>query len=358
MKHLALTILAFIGIITTAMAQPAITFKEMIHDFGSFPEKGGKVTYDFSFTNTGNEPLIISNVRSTCGCTVPQYPKEPIAPGASGIIKATYNPQGRPGKFNKPIYVTTNASAERVSLRIKGVVIRDEAPKIKNPYKIGNLSLRSLHLALFETPKGQVKSGEIIIRNEGNAQLLKPIFKNVPAHITVEMLPNTLAPREEGVLKITYNPDQVNDWGFQQDEFELGFNNSNPKEFNTITVTANLLDDFSKMTPSQRRDAGHIALSSDAVDFGVIKEVKIQKRTFTITNTGNQPLAIRKISNDERMLEVSYKKGELKPGKSIKVTVSCDPSLARNNLLNSRLMVITNDPNRPFVPVRVLGSFE
>ncbi len=358
MKRLSLSILASIMLSTIVWAQPAISFKEMDHDFGSFPENGGKVTHNFTFVNTGDQPLVLSNVRSTCGCTVPQYTKEPIIPGDSGTIKVTYNPQGRPGKFNKPIYVNTNVSTERITLRIKGIVTKDEEPKAINPYKIGDLSLRSLHLALFETPKGQLKSGEIAIRNEGKSRLSNPIFKNVPAHITVEMLPRELSYREEGVLKITYNPDQVDDWGFQREEFQLGFANGATGDFNTITVSANLLDDFSQLTPSQRREAGHVRLSSDAVDFGVITGTKILKRTFTITNTGNQSLLIRKISNDNRILEVSCKKGELKPGKSVKVTVNCDPSLTRSNLLNTRLMVITNDPDRPFIPVRVIGSFE
>ncbi len=358
MKRLFFAIIALIGMATTVVAQPAITFKEKSHDFGSIEEKGGKVTYSFTFVNSGDQPLILTKVRSTCGCTVPQYTKEPIASGDSGTIKITFNPMGRPGKFNKPIYVNTNISDERITLRIKGVVIKEEEVQIKNPYKIGNLSLRTLHLALFETAKGQPKSGEIAVRNESRQRISAPIFKNVPAHITVEMLPNQLSPREEGVLKITYNPDLVDDWGFQRDEFELGFKNRTTEDFNTITVSANLLDDFSQMTPSQRREAGHMQLSSDVIDFGAITNKKIQKQTFTITNTGNQPLMIRKISNDERLLEVSYKKSELKPGKSLKVTVSCDPSLARNNLLNTRLMVITNDPDRPFLPVRVLGSFE
>ncbi len=359
MKRLSLSILAIILLSTSALAQPAITFKEATYDFGSFLENDGKVTHDFIFVNTGDQPLVLSNVRSTCGCTVPQYTKEPIAPGDSGAIKVTYNPQGRPGKFNKPIYVNTNVSTERITLRIKGVVIREEKPQAENPYKIGELSLRSLHLPLFDTPKGQIKSGEIAIRNEGKSKLSNPTFKNVPAHITVEMLPPVLSPREEGVLKISYNPDLVDDWGFQREEFQLGFGDGSSTEgFNTITVSANLLDDFSKMTPSQRREAGHAQLSSDAVDFGVMSGSKILKQTFTITNTGSQPLLIRKISNDSRMLEVSCKKGEVKPGKSVKVTVCCDPSLSRSNLLNTRLMVITNDPDRPFVPVRVIGSFE
>ena len=207
MKRTLLT-LCFASLLATALAQPRITFDEKEHDFGTFEEETGRVTHVFRFVNSGNEPLVVTNVRTTCGCTASQYTREPIAPNDSGEIKVTYNPKGRPGRFSKPVYVTTNASVDRENLRITGVVIGSKSRQHANPYHIGDLSLRSLHIPLFDTPKGHMRTGQLAVRNEGKNELI-PIFKHVPSHMQVEMIPSILHPNEEGIIKIHYDPDAI-----------------------------------------------------------------------------------------------------------------------------------------------------
>jgi hypothetical protein len=87
---------------------PRIAWEESQHDFGTITE-GDKVEYAFKFKNSGNEPLILQNVQTTCGCTVPTWPKEPIAPGKSGVIKASFNSAGKAGQQNKVITIISNA---------------------------------------------------------------------------------------------------------------------------------------------------------------------------------------------------------------------------------------------------------
>lgn len=101
--------------------ETAIAFSELEHDFGEFKEVDGKVFYDFEFTNNGNSPLIVTNVKPSCGCTTPDWTKEPVAPGKKGFVRATYDPKSRPGKFSKTITVTTNID-KPVILTIKGNV--------------------------------------------------------------------------------------------------------------------------------------------------------------------------------------------------------------------------------------------
>jgi hypothetical protein len=105
-----------------------IIFKEEKHNFGEIPE-GPAVTTEFKFTNTGKEPLILSNVRASCGCTTPSWPKEPILPGKDGTIVVTYNTQGRPGNFTKTVTVTSNASEPNKVITINGEVIKEEPNK-------------------------------------------------------------------------------------------------------------------------------------------------------------------------------------------------------------------------------------
>ncbi|MBR6438894.1 MAG: DUF1573 domain-containing protein [Bacteroidales bacterium] len=101
---------------------PEITFKETSHDFGNIPFKGNG-SYEFVFVNTGNEPLILTQPKSSCGCTVPEWPKQPILPGESNVIKVTYKNTDRSGNFNKYVTIFSNALINKeVKLHIKGNV--------------------------------------------------------------------------------------------------------------------------------------------------------------------------------------------------------------------------------------------
>lgn len=96
-------------------------FETESHDFSTIKE-GTQATWEFRFTNVGNEPIVISNVQASCGCTTPKWSKEPVKKGESGIVTAVYNSKGRPGSFNKAITVTSNAKTGSKVLYIKGNV--------------------------------------------------------------------------------------------------------------------------------------------------------------------------------------------------------------------------------------------
>ena len=136
MKKFVLTILfAVLGLgcafaqdkttVTTASDKtingPKISFTEAVHNYGNIA-KGSEGNCEFEFTNNGNEPLILSNVRASCGCTTPNWSKEPIMPGQKGSIKVHYN-TNNVGGFNKSITVTSNAvDTPRMVLKIRGKV--------------------------------------------------------------------------------------------------------------------------------------------------------------------------------------------------------------------------------------------
>ena len=106
----------------TSDKQAAIKFDKEEHDFGTLLQ-GEVVSYSFHFTNTGNMPLIISEVGSSCGCTVGDYPREPIAPGKTGDIKVTYDSSGHHGFQSRILTVMSNTLPAKTTLRIKGKVL-------------------------------------------------------------------------------------------------------------------------------------------------------------------------------------------------------------------------------------------
>jgi len=130
-KFLLIATLVFSVVVVMAQTEkkkngPEITFKTTTHDYGDI-YIGSDGTYNFKFTNTGNEPLILSKPRSSCGCTVPKWPKEPILPGETNEIKVTYN-TNKSGSFNKSVTIYSNAKNKAaIVLRIKGKVSKAPA---------------------------------------------------------------------------------------------------------------------------------------------------------------------------------------------------------------------------------------
>lgn len=129
MKNLLLVVVIFATALFASKAQAQtvesgakIEFNKDVHDYGTV-KYAADGTCEFTFKNTGNAPLIISRAQGSCGCTVPEWPKEPIAPGASAVMKVKYDTK-RPGPINKSVTVTSNAiNSPTTVVRIKGTVL-------------------------------------------------------------------------------------------------------------------------------------------------------------------------------------------------------------------------------------------
>ena len=124
---LTLVFAAFLGQQAVAQTGAKIEFNKETHDYGTI-KNGADGSCVFEFKNTGDSPLIISNAKGSCGCTVPEWPKEPIAPGAKGSIKVKYDTM-RTGEINKSVTITSNAvnAADKIVF-IKGTVLAPETP--------------------------------------------------------------------------------------------------------------------------------------------------------------------------------------------------------------------------------------
>ncbi len=139
MKKLKLTLI-IVFLVNIVFAQdakqssPEISFEKLVHDFGTVMQ-GDKTEYEFKFTNTGKEPLIISDVRSSCGCTVPEWPRNPILPGSSANVKVKYN-SNIVGNINKQVTIISNAANSPTVLRIAGKV--DKMPTEVLPFQQQN----------------------------------------------------------------------------------------------------------------------------------------------------------------------------------------------------------------------------
>lgn len=136
------------------MAQPVMKLSQTEHNFGKFKEEAGRQTHEFLVTNSGTSPLVIQNIVASCGCTTPEWTKQPIPPGGKGVITAIYDPQNRPGAFNKTLSVYTNSKPEVVVLSIKGEVIpREKTMEELYIFPVGSIRFESNHLAFTNVKK-------------------------------------------------------------------------------------------------------------------------------------------------------------------------------------------------------------
>ena len=120
---MAVLLFACVSFASAQDNQAQIKFDKVSHDFGTFSESNPVQECVFTFTNVGQAPLIINQAVASCGCTVPSYTKEPIAPGKTGAIKVTYNGKGKfPGHFKKSITVRTNGKPEMPRLYVEGTM--------------------------------------------------------------------------------------------------------------------------------------------------------------------------------------------------------------------------------------------
>ncbi|MDR2139875.1 MAG: DUF1573 domain-containing protein [Tannerella sp.] len=127
MKRVLFVLMAVLltsGMLHAQQKEASITVVDSTsYDFGDINEADGPVSHIFTILNNGELPLVISRVQAACGCTTPEWTKEPIAPGKTGEVKVIYDPKGRPNKFNKTVSIYSNGSTGSYTLTIRGNVI-------------------------------------------------------------------------------------------------------------------------------------------------------------------------------------------------------------------------------------------
>ena len=345
-KYIYLTTLFFLtaGPVAGQTKDPSISFDKEVHDFGAIQEDAGKVTYKFEFTNTGGAPLLISEVRASCGCTTPEWSKEPVLPGKRGFVSATYDPKNRPGPFDKSITVTTNANPASVILHIKGEV----SPKPQTMedlfrYDMGSIRLKSNHLGFARVIKGSTVTQSMELINVSQAPVSLS-FNKVPPHLKIRTIPEVFNPNQEGVIEVTYNSGLKNDLGFLSDNVEIMVNGEFTAK-NRLTVSASIEEDFANMTPEQKARAPRLQMNEETFDFKEITEGAKIEHEFTLTNTGKSDLMIRKIIPSCGCTTVNPEKNVIRPGETTSMKVMFN-SAGKVGTQNKSITVITNDPEK------------
>ncbi len=350
----ALTILMSGLMANAQQKKPNISFSETIYDFGNIQEKDGKVSYVFKFKNTGQQPLVVHDVKASCGCTSPEWTRNPIPAGGSGEVKAVFDPANRPGNFNKTITVYSNAENSNVVLRITGNVTEKPITDTElYPNEMGLIRLESAHLAFTKMEPKQTKTEQLkIMSSSDKAVTIK--FDNVPEHIKIKAVPEVLNPGQKGIITATYDANLKNDWGFVVDNVYVMFNGERDYK-NRLTISASIEEDFAKLTPDQLAKAAVCEISETTWDFGTIKQGAEVSHDFVVKNTGKSELIIRKVKASCGCTATSPQKTVLAPGESTKISTVFD-SKGKSGSQNKSVTVVTNDPKNTTQMLRITGT--
>lgn len=320
-----------------------IEFQETSFDFGSINEADGKAVHVFNFKNTGDAPLILTNVRAGCGCTTPEWNRQPVAPGKSGSIKVSFDPRNRPGSFTKSITVNSNAANSVVSLTIRGSVKRRPAsPYDAFKYQVGTVRINNNTANLGNIKNTQQLEREFTVINTNEQPATVAVTAFSPA-ISVSINPSTLKKAERGKISIHYDASKRNEWGFVNDTIEVLVNN---KEKGRINVTAQISEDFSAYK-GNFENAPVMVLSENKATLEHITPNSTQTHEFYIQNTGKSDLIIRKIKTSDPETTVSMPKKTVKPGKKAKVVITYRTQTAPKT--TKIIQLTSNDPQNSVV---------
>lgn len=356
-KLFTVTAAVFAAVVMWAQ-QPMITFEKTNHDFGEINEADGRVTTVFKFKNEGAEPLVLSNVKASCGCTTPNWTKQPIEPGETGEVTATYNPNGRPGNFNKTITVTCNASNSPVRLTIKGKVIPKQAKPVDNyPIKMGKLSLKSKNIEMGDVKKGDAAQQMIEYANQTKDTVQISLL--IPNADYWEIAPTleTLMPGQTGKIVVNFLSQKCPLYGpIQEKLFVVVDNKVVQSDDYRMLIRTHVHEDFSAMSEQDKMQAPIIE-TEKVVEMGSIQAGKKLHGAIKVKNVGHNALIVRRAYCDDEAIKATGIKS-LRSGKKSDIKVEINTLGMENGKYERKLLVISNDPNNAEIPVVIRWSVE
>jgi len=314
------------------------------HDFGTFKEEAGRQTFDFIVTNTGTEPLVIQNVVASCGCTTPEWTKQPIPAGAKGKVTAIYDPKDRPGQFNKTLSVYTNTKPEVSVLVIKGEVIAHEKTVEELfTFAVGAIRFESNHMAFTNVKKNEKKMRVMQFINTSAAPV-KVEFDGLPPHLNLVSNPETIKPGQKGMVEGTYDATKNAGWGNVSDMIKIKLNGV-VQENVYYYVSANLVEDFSSLSKEQIENAPVFKVEATTVDLGKIKGATQNEVVFKFKNEGKSDLLIRFVRSTCGCTAVQQgpQGVGIKPGESSSIKAVFNAG-SYSGKVTKAIYVYTNDP--------------
>lgn len=359
-NRIILAIGAILMSATAALAGAQIKWLRTSHNFGAFNENQGVVSTRIPYVNTGDEELVIIAARASCGCTSPRFDNTTLAPGDTAYLTVSFDPAGRPGRFNKKITVDTNTEPQRSTLHITGVVIGAPATvKARYPIDMGPLKF-SVNTALLGEAKKMHAKTVFLDGYNMSADSIAPQVVDTPKWLDVTPGPKLVPPGERVSFNFLIRPDNTPLYGFVSDSVTIIPDSRHPEQRYILPVVVNIGDDFSKLSAEDYKRAPVAQISTPGGDASAIRLGEQNagtgaKTEITLSNSGKSNLMIRRIYSLGGEIVPGKYPDRVKPGKSIRIPLIVN---IPEGVLDTRITVITNDPVTPVqtITLTALGN--
>ncbi len=326
--------------INAQQRQATMSFNKTTHDFGKIKEEDGDARVTFKFQNTGLEPVVITNVRTTCGCTSPKWTNKPVQAGQEGQIEVVYHARHRPGNFNKTIIVYSNAQNSPVNLKIKGNVQRKPLTiEDKYRYSVGDLRFKRTSIHFANLYNDQTRREKVEFINVSKESIALTLHKRTPKKdfLKVTVSPQVVAPGEKGVVTIEYDAKLKNAWDYVRDNITFDVNGKYDSRYR-LSVSATIKEHF---TDKDLQNAPAITfVTPEVYEFGNIIKGEVVEHIFKFKNTGKSDLKIRKVKASCGCTATTIGKKIIAPGEEGTIKARFNSSSKKGTQRNTITMIV------------------
>lgn len=327
-------------------------------NLGTFQEEAGKQEAVFKFVNIGSDPVMINNVRTSCGCTAADYPKNDIVPGDTAVIVVTYDPLGMMGRFEKTVKVYVGKDNYLTTLYISGKVLTcGKLMESKYPYKLGPLYLNCDSVWFGDIEQGSTHNRYIHAYNSSSDTLNISWINNAKG-LSISSSSTEVEPGDLVTLNLYYNSIWAIEPGPDLMQFTLLADNSGSTDYRmNIPVGANIVPVNDNLSPDKIAHSPHIIYPTSLIDLGKLKKDKSVNVKFKISNSGKEPLELYRIYATDlgaacslcpiKNFRINKFPKYIKPGKTVELKGKLwldELTMLGRNAFNLMIEIKSNDP--------------
>ncbi len=330
-----------------------VSWDKTVHDFGDVSVSDGPLTCSFTLTNVSNEAIAIFEVVSSCGCTNVQWSREPVQPGKSATISATYKNEDGAMPFDKTLTVYISGVKRPVVLRLRGVVHekKQSLSELYGAEKLGDFGIKSRTLKTGTLKQGLSQSETATVANLGRKPL-SVSFADVSENLALSVTPNPIPAGSTATLAYTVSA--------SKELYGKNIYSATPvlngkKASGALEITAWTQENFGAWTNEQRIEAALPVFETSTANLGFITKCSKADVSFTCTNRGKQPLHFYKADAESPALQ-PFSLTDIAPGQKESVRFTLDTSLLPKGDMVIMVTLTTNSPLRPLVNLFVAGE--
>lgn len=361
LKHLLLVTGGLLGATLAGQAQN-LAFEDDFHNFGEVSSTSTNISYEFQFENKGDAPVTINEVETSCGCTSPNWPEEPIKPGEQEAIKVVFSPAKLDGFFQKNVTVKTEEN-HVYNLMIEGIV-RNKAKQRARARKVLPIKKGLLQFSRREVTFGNVEnetrdSAPLMVYNGGNSPITIKSLEGSGA-FALKDAPVTLKSEEKTELVIYYTPVgryKAYEGSYGSRDLDFSLKTNDPKGASkSFNAKSRLYPNIEQPDPDAKRP--RVELEKRVMNFGEVSSGFYIKTGVKVTNTGKKPLRI--YGTDAKMCSCTAPvppKQVIKPGESTELDIDFNAKNF-NGVVEEEVQIYTNDPEKPYSTVLIKAFVE